>query len=113
MLRATRVVVIEDNASLSSPVASEGFALAGILVPAGWVTADITFQASADGTNWFNLFDDTATEVTVEAAAESYVAFDGRPFRGIPRLKVRSGTAASPVPQTSGPIALQLHYVAD
>ena len=107
-VRAVRTATIADEASLSGEVVCEGLTLAAIVVPAGWVAADITFVGSVDGTNFFNLHEaGSDTEVTVQAAASRYIALDPTTYAGVQRLKVRSGTSAVPVAQTGGPLALQ------
>lgn len=100
LLRATKTATIAAAASLSGAVHLEGLALAALIVPSGWDAADITFQASIDGTNWFNVHEaGSDTEVTVQAGASRYIALSPDSFRGIQRVKVRSGTSGSAVNQ--------------
>lgn len=111
LLRTVKTVTIADNASLSDAVHCNGLTLAALIVPSGWVAADVTFQASVDGTNWFNLYHaGSDTEFTAEAAASRYIAVNRDNFRGVSRLKVRSGTAAAAVSQTGGPLTITLIF---
>ncbi len=82
-----------------------GHRIIGILMPSGWDAADMTFQVSnsLDG-NFRNLYSDDGNEVAVKVAASRAVGFDCDmahilgPWRFV---KVRSGTAASPVTQSA------------
>jgi hypothetical protein len=93
-------VTILSGASLSDIIAAGARVPIGIVMPAAWTAAALTFQVSADGgTTWNNLYDSDGTEVTVIAAAAHYIALDANTFVGINHLKVRSGTSGSPVTQ--------------
>ncbi|MGY4295388.1 hypothetical protein ACVWXN_003483 [Bradyrhizobium sp. i1.4.4] len=71
-----------------------------ILMPAAWTAAALTFQASIDGTNFFNVYDDAGNEVTVQAAASRFVVLASPLlYLGIQRLMIRSGTNGTPVAQ--------------
>lgn len=100
---AVVTVTIANAASLSGAADTRGYAAAGIVIPSDWVTAtSITFQGSPDNSNWFNLYDDSGTEVVATVAASRAVSFDViagavAPWR---YLKVRSGTSAAAVNQT-------------
>ena len=110
LLRAARIsdhasgtVTIGAAASLSDAEDMKGRRLVGIIMPATWTTADITFQASIDGTNFYDLYDQDGNEVTVTSPTASgfigiYTAFTFVPTH----LKVRSGTTGTPVVQAAG-----------
>lgn len=70
------------------------------LDPTAWTAASLTFQASIDGTNFFNLYDNFGSEVGWTVAAQTIV-LNASPAQwlGIRWLKIRSGTASSPVAQ--------------
>lgn len=91
-------VTIANNASLSGAVELGSARLVGIEMPGAWTTAGITFQVSSDGTNFSDLYDDS-TERTYAVAASRYVAVPLDKWTGIRHIKVRSGTAGSPVNQ--------------
>ena len=102
---STITATIANGQSLSGAVdlgagSARAFAL---YVPSVWTgtTTSITFQASADGTNYGELYNDTGTEVTVTVTGVSTFVVFSQPvtWLGIRYLKVRSGTAASPVTQ--------------
>lgn len=87
--------------NLSSVVdLGESLQFVGILMPAGWTTAAATFQAcdTPDGT-FKNVYNIAGTELTLasNAANRAYQSVGGLEcFRF---LKIRSGTAGSPVTQ--------------
>jgi hypothetical protein len=75
--------------------------LIGLIMPAAWDAADITFQASWDGSTYRDLFTQDGTEVTVTAAAGQTYYINNTSIRAFPYLKLRSGTTALPVNQTA------------
>jgi len=96
----TVTATILGTASLSAAVDLMGGRLVGIQMPSAWTAAGLTFQASADGETYADLYDDGGNEVGGSAAASRYIVFDaGANFEGVRWLKVRSGTAASAVNQ--------------
>lgn len=81
--------------------------LVGIYVPSGWTSAGITFQVTPDGVNFGEMYTSAGVEVTFTVAAGQFIAVDPTIWKGARALKVRSGTSASPVTQTSQ-VVLQL-----
>lgn len=98
--RTTFTVTIANGASLSDAVQTGGMVPLGIILPASWTTAGLSFAVSVDDTNYFALQSMTG-EVTASAAASQYIALDPNIFIGINSLKVRSGTAGTPVNQAA------------
>ena len=76
-----------------------GYRVAGIQMPASWTAADLTFQASLDGTTYQDIYDKDGTEYTVTADAGIYIILPIADFAGIPYMKVRSGTSGTAVQQ--------------
>ena len=99
---------ILDTASLSDAVELKGAGVLRIGMPAAWDAADLTFQISDDGgTTFRNVYWDWGPEMVVDAAASMTIELS--PFVGlhkIDQLKVRSGTAGTPVVQTDDRIIL-------
>jgi hypothetical protein len=93
-------VSILINSSLSSAVEIRGGLPAVIEMPAAWDAANLTFQTSGDGTNFFNLYDETGNEVSVTASTSRRIRLEPSQWAGINQLKIRSGTAGTPVVQT-------------
>lgn len=94
----TLTCTIENGGSLSGAVDLGGRKLVAIVMPDTWTAAALTFQASPDGTNFFNVYDG-ATERSLTVAASYYSAFNIADWVGTRWLKIRSGTAASAVNQ--------------
>lgn len=89
------------NASLSGAVAIGEKVAIGILMPAAWDAANLTFQGSVDGAAFSNVYDSSGNELTVTAAASRYICLDPTVFVGLNQIKVRSGTNGTPVNQTA------------
>jgi hypothetical protein len=83
--------------------------LVGIVSPAAWTAAALTFQASHDGVTFANLYDSDGAEITIAsgsipAAASRFIAFTSdliAKLAGIRHLKLRSGVAALAVQQAA------------
>lgn len=94
-------VTIANGASLSGAVSLAGLLLVGIVMPASWTAADLTFQASRDGSTYNNVYDEGGLEVTVDAAVSRHIVIDPARFAGCEYLKVRSGTSGVAVNQAA------------
>jgi hypothetical protein len=100
-LFVTQTAIIPAGQALSAAVPLGENQLHGILLPSVWTTANLTFQISIDGSNYFEMYDDAGNEVTVQAAASRYCSLDPTRWRSINGIIVRSGTSASPVNQVA------------
>lgn len=91
---------IANGASLSGAIDLGTNRLFAIVMSTSWTTANLTFQVSSDGSNFYDLYDDAGTEVTFTAAA-SRVIQNTNPGRwlGFRYLKIRSGTSGTAVNQ--------------
>jgi hypothetical protein len=96
----TTTVVIAISASLSGAVDLGGRKLVGIIMPDAWTAADLTFQGSVDGTNFFNVYDGS-TERKIAVAANYYSALSIGDWVGFRWIKIGSGTSALPVNQAA------------
>lgn len=97
-----RTATIANGTSLSDAVNIENQNMFAIIMPAAWTAAALTFQGSIDGTNFFNLYDDTGTEISFTVAASRYVLIRWPAmFFGLKKLKIRSGTASVAVNQAA------------
>lgn len=96
----TATATIANGASLSGAIDLGQARLWAIQMPAAWTAAALTFQASLDGINYFNLYDNTGTEVswTVAASQFQFELFPAK-WLAIRWLKIRSGTSGVPVNQ--------------
>lgn len=93
------IATILSGTALSGAIDLRAASLAKIQMPASWTAANLTFQVSYDGTTFANLYDEAGNEITVTAAASRVIAVDVGTFIGARYLKVRSGTAGTPVNQ--------------
>src|SRR5277367_6377924 len=98
--------VIQSGTSLSPEVDIGSKCLVALVLPANWVAAagGISFQVSVDGgTTWNELTSvaGSAYSLAFTAAGAAYLAIDPATLRGVQAIKIRSGTAASPVNQTN------------
>jgi hypothetical protein len=100
-LVSTKTVTIANGAALSGASADlAGGALVAIIPDSAWDTNAVTFQASLDGTNWFNLYNGGTEYSLAGVVASAFCAVDPDLFLGARYVKVRSGTGAAAVNQT-------------
>lgn len=96
---------IANGASLSGAVNLGGNVLAGLIMPAAWTTADITFAVAKNNTDTpVPLFDDQGNEVKVTSPAASRgIALDSiaGSIAPWPYIYIRSGTSATAVNQAA------------
>jgi hypothetical protein len=97
--RTTVSATIANGASLSAAIdLGDSRALAAIVMPASWTTANPTFQASPDGTSYFDVYDGGA-ERSVTASTSRVISVAIVDWLGLLYLKIRSGTSGTPVTQ--------------
>lgn len=96
----TKTVTIATGTSLSAASADlKGTRVLAVIPDAAWDTQAMTFQVSNDGTNWFNLFQESVEySLTGVVASNAYQLslMAMLPWRYI---KVRSGTSGVPANQ--------------
>ena len=97
----TKTGTITNGTSLSGAIDCSAGRPSRIAMPSTWDSANLTFQASADGTTYNNLYDSSGNEYTVTAAASRSILLPLADFISIRYLKIRSGTSGSPVNQTT------------
>lgn len=98
----TQAVTIASGNSLSNEVKLGEKTLVGIVMPAAWDAAVLTFQATSDDQNFSELYTGAGIEVSLVVAAGQFIAIDPATWRGVTGIKVRSGTSALAVNQTAG-----------
>jgi len=91
---------IASGASLSAAVDMQGRALTGILLPAAWTAAGVTFSVSHDGITYGDLYGESG-EYSLTVGASSFVGLNPGALMGFRFIKVRSGTAAAAVNQAA------------
>lgn len=95
----TKPVTIANGASLSSAIDLNEGRAALLIMPAAWTAADISFQVSADGVTFVDLFKTDGTEYTLTVAASRGILLPLSDFLGIRHMKIRSGKTGAAVNQ--------------
>ena len=90
---------IANGQSLSGAVDLGTGRLVNIQMPAAWTDAVLSFQTSADGVTYADLFDVTGSEYTVYASASRSIVVPRDAFIGTRYLKIRSGLSGAAVAQ--------------
>ena len=85
-----------DLDTLGTPVA--------VITDAAWDTNAMTFQASVDGTNFFNVYNEGTEYSLAGVVASAFNRIDQQVFFGAAKLKVRSGPAAAGVNQADATV---------
>ena len=103
--RKSETVTVGAGTSLSgASVSMAGRVLVGVITASTWDAAKMTFQASLDGTNFFDVtYKGTEYEVASVTAAK-FIAVDPEVFYGAKYIKVRSGTSGSATNQVDATI---------
>ncbi|MDZ4372671.1 MAG: hypothetical protein U1C74_14770 [Phenylobacterium sp.] len=101
MSEAPNIVVarIEADSDESGPIDLGVYRAHRLEMPAGWTEAPITFQVSATGEAFVDLYTEEGEYVIETAQAGRAIILDQEAFYGIRRFKIRSGTADEPVAQ--------------
>lgn len=100
-LYTTQVTIPAAGSITAAPIGVDNVCLVGIVMPAGWTAAALTFQGSADGSAFANMYDNNGAEVTIQAAASRYIVVPPLSLVGLKSINVRSGTSGTPVTQGS------------
>jgi hypothetical protein len=101
-------VTIAQGASLSA-AANLGFCSVMRMELPTIDSAALTFQISEDGTTYRNYYDEFGSEVSVPASTGArIVRFNPGDLRNIRYIKIRSGTAASAVNQTTAAVSIRV-----
>ncbi|HWJ72606.1 MAG TPA: hypothetical protein VNX29_05495 [Kaistia sp.] len=97
----TVAATIASGGSLSGAVDLGTGRLVGLIMPASWTTASISFQASADGANFYDLYDDSIERAIASgsAIASRFIALSLSDWLGVRAIKVRSGSTSAAVNQ--------------
>lgn len=94
--------VIPASGSLSPEVDLGQQTLVGIVMPAAWTAASLTFQVSPDGgTTWVELYTYAGVALALTVGTSQYIAVDPTQWKGVYSVKVRSGTSGTPVAQSA------------
>lgn len=91
---------IASGASVSGTVNIGQRMLIGLVMPAAWTTANLTFQHALSSSGTFlDAYNQFGAEVLIPASASRYITLRPQDFAGWQSLRIRSGTSATPVNQ--------------
>jgi hypothetical protein len=89
---------IPARGTMTGSIAIGGSPIVGIIMPSAWTPAVVTVQASADGVNFYDLYDAvTAKELSFNVKANTIVAIIANRMCCCGAIKLRSGTSSLPV----------------
>lgn len=94
-----RSVTIASGQSLTASIDIKDLPIVAIQMPSTWTAANLTFQGSNDGTNFFDVYNLEGDEYRVVAAASRYIVLSPFEFQWARYIKIRSGTTGAPVAQ--------------
>lgn len=100
---------IAQGASQSSAIEMNYWIPNAVEMPAAWDAADLTFLGSFDGVNYYPLYLDSAEVKITAPAAQTIQLLPSGFMPAVKYLKVRSGTLAAPVNQTTAARTMFLH----
>ena len=106
-------VIIPAGQAVSNAVLIGSGVIVGIIIPAAWTAAQLTFLVSLDGVNYYQMVDSTGTNVVSvnTPTINTFVAVAHfELFRGAIYIQLQSGTTAAQVNQT---LAAQITLVID
>lgn len=91
---------ILSGASLSAAIYLGDKVIQAVQMPSAWTAASLTFQSSADGATYNDVYDSQGNEWTVTTAASRYIPLEDLAFtKSFLYLRIRSGTTGTPVTQ--------------
>ena len=101
--RSTRVLTINNGASVSNTLDLTETNLLGFITPAAWTTAALTLEVSPDGVTFYPAYDYTGSQTgyfSAPAVSAGY-AVDLSSLMPWRYVRLRSGTSATPVTQAA------------
>jgi hypothetical protein len=96
---SSRTASIASSGSLSGAVNIGDEPIIAIIMPSAWTSANLTLQASIDGATYYSVYNMDGDEYTITASASRYIVFSPHEFQWARYVKLRSGTADTPVSQ--------------
>jgi hypothetical protein len=102
-VRQSTVTILNGTSLSTASVDLRNEQLVGIIMPAAWDAAALSFQGSIDGSTWGNVFLATGemSFPSADVAVSNLLAFDIHITPAIRFVKVRSGLSAAAVTQNA------------
>ena len=78
------------NTTTSNPINLGGCSLVGLIMPNSFTGTSITFKASNDGSNFYDMYNASGTQLTVTVATASsrWIALTPSDFAGVKHIKI-------------------------
>lgn len=93
METGTNTVTISSGQTASGALDLRGRAFVGFIMPAAFTGSSVTFQGSADGTNFYALYNSDNTQFSITVSTSRYYCLNPADFLGMQQLKIVSGSA--------------------
>jgi hypothetical protein len=84
---------IAISTTTSGAIDMGGMNLVGLIMPAAMTGTSMTFQGSVDGTNYFDLYDSSGTQLSITIAASRFILLVPADFAAVRYLKLVSGSS--------------------
>jgi hypothetical protein len=86
-------VTISSGQTTSTALDCGGCNLVGIIFPAAFTGATVSFEGSVDGTNFYTMKNDTGSTLSLTASTSSFVAIVPSDFAAAGHLKIVSASS--------------------
>lgn len=91
-LKLTDTVTIASSGTTSTGLTLQGTVPLAVQTPAALTGTTFTFQASVDGSTWYDLYNGS-TSYSVTVAASRYISLNPDVFEGVKYIRIVSGSA--------------------
>lgn len=79
---------ISEDVDLSDAVDVSGVTVCGAIIPSTYNGTALSFQVSADGANYYPMYDTAGNSVSYTVSTSRYVKFNPDDFAGVKHLKL-------------------------
>lgn len=95
-------VTILSGSAITAEINLANRTLVGIYTPSAWTAANLTIEAgSVAGGTFVSAYSVSGSELTLTADANRFLPVEASNLLGAPFIKIRSGTASTPVNQAA------------
>lgn len=88
-------VVISSGTAVSSSLQIQHTDIVGFYMPSAWDAAEMGFQVSDDGTNWFGVSDSAGNLLSIPVAASEFITLPDSYIQGNKFCRLRSQAAGT------------------
>ncbi len=86
-------VTIASSGTESTALDLQGMGLVGMLIPSAFTGASVTFKASIDGTNFYDIYNSDNTQFSITVGTSRWYNLDIRDFLGARYVKIVSASS--------------------